>query len=332
MVLPLKDVAGAKLGRKDFSPKPLAQQTPKNTIGQSGRNPNSYNQSLNGPSFGYSEPKIDKDSIQTINDWQGNSDSKKKEGGNSMIAGSRLTKNTATSQNKSEGQGEEETSKKQQIENTVQNNYQNPAIISEPIRKIAEKKPRLGGVDYAGVMIFVIIKDVLDVFIEILQFVFDATVVMIPIGILLYIISTIADFTILIVTQGYYYFNNVPMTSKKASIQGLTLLIEAFPMIGLLPVGTLSLVMMCKKINKERQLAEEAEQKIYDEQYQKELEEYAEIVKSMNRSSATNTNSISNMRGNVSKKPAQGANQWKDMVDGSNQNITKENPSQKNKN
>ncbi len=203
-----------------------------------------------------------------------------------------------------------------------------PELFIEEERQIAEKRKLLKGVDYFLILLVVIAKDIFDVINEILSFVFDILVVTSPIGILQYIISTVADFTVLMITQGYFLINKVKMSRQKASIQGFSTLIEMIPFLGLLPINTISFVYLCNNINKERKAEEIEEQKKLDEEWMSKIEEKNKRIEAIRKN--TSITSIKQKQETIKKESiSKKNNAWQEMVDNSNQNITKSAEKQK---
>lgn len=327
MALPLKQVAGTKLGRNNKFSMNTARGTPMST-----NNPLvSQNNGFVGPVAGYSDTTKAPTEMEAIKDWRGESN-RKNERVNDIkgTVGGRLIPKQQPNANTEEIQITEELEEEDYI------NQEEQAYLNSNPQNPNKATPRkmLGGIDFAGILMVTIIKDTLDIFIELLELVFDALVVTGFIGIFLWIVSTVADFTILLLTQGYLLLNDVPMNKKKGAIQGLTLLIEAIPFLGILPTETIGIVYMRNLVNKERKQEEEDEQRELDEQFQKEIENRKNSIRSRlsSQNNISNITSISKQQSSTKttgKKEIGDKDQWKNMMDESNQNITKPNVEQK---
>lgn len=323
--------AGAQLAKKEASQvagSQLAKNAP-NIAGKPALNTQMAPNQMKGPVYGYTEPKVVQNDIEMIKDWQGVKDDKTDKNKNTPeLAGQRLDNTNISNVKKTVETTEEPTESNKITQNTV---IQKPVLMNPYLeRPIAEKRPRLDGAGYWIVLVTVIMKDIIDLIFELFGFVFDILVITSPIGILLEIIDWILDLLVFVIIQGFYMLNGVPFTPKKLGFQATTLSLEAVPFLGALPMNAASFVYQTMKINKERKQEEEEEQKRLDEQFERnQIAMREQVLNNYNQQMAQieqleiESQKQSVVQEEKIEKPK--GNEWQEMVDQSNQNITKTN-------
>lgn len=304
----------------------LAKNAPQ-VIGKQAPNTIMAPNQMKGPVYGYTEPKVVQSDIDIIKDWQGEIDNKNK----AVKAGEILNPQNISGVKKSEINIEEREptnnfAQNFQIErNEIISNAQNMANYNLP-RRFATPRPKLNGPGYFLVLFVAIFKDILDLIFELIGLVLDIFIVTMPLGIFLEIIDWILDFTTLIITQGFFLINGVKMNTKKWTWQGTTTIVESIPFIGVLPLNSISFAYQVSMINKERKQEEEAEQQQLDNEYEEEQAKFRQMIQMQYEQELAQINQIETQIQSTTistpevNKPK--GNEWKEMVEQSDQNIT----------
>lgn len=204
--------------------------------------------------------------------------------------------------------------------------------IAELALKGPQKAPEPSsviGIYFYFVLAFVLVKDVIDIFVESFELLTDVLVVTIVVSILLWFLSTLADVLSYLMTKLFYKINGISFDLKRWTLFRIApYILELLPMIGALPLGTIAFICSGLAENKFRKGKAKELQDLYDEQHKIELKylkerSYTNIaIQSKNIVKNTQINTENTTKTN---NPEKKENDWTKMIESSNQNITKQN-------
>lgn len=225
------------------------------------------NKPLRGPVAGYTESEIQKSDIEIIDEsLRGERISNQGYEGrfsgggvsHAAIAGQKLTpENAAIIAKEKEYQAEQEQI---QAHNAALGSSQNKlrgdiAIAADNPPIVIPQKP-MGGLGFYFVLMIVVVKDLIDIIWEIIEFFADVTVVL---GIIMWCISTMMDIIVLFSTGLYFFLEGMPFTGQRKKVQIVSALLEFLPIVGFLPLNSIAFVWIRFEENRRRK--EEARQK-----------------------------------------------------------------------